>query len=153
MDHIFALLGPAYLLAVAVPLARIDVREHRLPNKLVLPLMPIALLGQLIAGLVGGDWLRMGMAAIAAIVAFVVGLLVNRFADLGMGDVKLITGMSLALGWFSALSPLLALVAGFMAATVFVLLMLLLRKTRMGSSVALGPYLLFGFAAALVGSV
>jgi leader peptidase (prepilin peptidase)/N-methyltransferase len=152
MDQIFALLGPAYLIAVAVPLARIDIREHRLPNKLVLPLFPIALLGQLVASFIGGDWQRLASAAVAAAVAFVLGLIVNHFAALGMGDVKLIAGMSLALGWFNPLLPLLALVAGFMAATVFVLVLLMLRKTRMGSSIALGPYLLFGFATALVGS-
>lgn len=152
MDEIFAMLGPAYLVAVAVPLAVIDIREHRLPNKIVLPLVPITLLGQVIAGLLGADWQRMGTAAIAALLAFAAGLVANRFASLGMGDVKLITGMTLALAWLNPFSPLVALVAGFMAATVFVLVLVMLRKTRMGSSIALGPYLLFGFATALVGS-
>jgi leader peptidase (prepilin peptidase)/N-methyltransferase len=77
--------------------------------------------------------------------AFAVGLGINRIGTLGMGDVKLITGMSLSLGWFSPVAPLIALVAAFALATIVVLFLFVTRKARMGSSIALGPYLLVGF--------
>jgi leader peptidase (prepilin peptidase)/N-methyltransferase len=149
IEIIFALIGPAYLLAVAWPLSKIDLRERRLPNRLVLPAIPITLLGQIAAGLQSGQWWRLWLALMAAAVAFGVGAAVNRAAGMGMGDVKLITSMSLALGWFSPLSPLVALFIGFAAATAVVLVLFLLRKTKLGSSIALGPYLLVGFAASL----
>ena len=84
-----------------------------------------------------------------AVVAFAVGLGINRIGTLGMGDVKLITGMSLSLGWFTPVAPLLALCAAFALATIVVLFLFVTRKARMGSSIALGPYLLVGFVIAL----
>jgi leader peptidase (prepilin peptidase)/N-methyltransferase len=149
MSELFAWLGPAYLLVVAWPLARTDIREHRLPNKYTLPLMPIALVGQLAAGLSGADWSRLAVALAWAIAAFAIGLGVNRIGTLGMGDVKLVTGMSLSLGWFTPAAPLIALAAAFGLATLVVLFLFTTRKARMGSSIALGPYLLVGFVIAL----
>ena len=130
-------------------MARTDIREHRLPNKYTLPLVPVALVGQVVATWTTGEWSRLGVALGWAVVAFVVGLGINRIGTLGMGDVKLITGMSLSLGWFSPASPLLALCAAFALATIVVLFLFATRKARMGSSIALGPYLLVGFVIAL----
>ena len=149
MSELWAWLGPGYLLAVAWPLARTDIREHRLPNRLTLPLLPVALFGQVLAAGFSGEWSRLGVSLGWAVVAFVVGLGINRIGTLGMGDVKLITGMSLSLGWFSPVAPLLALCAAFALATLVVLFLFATRKARMGSSIALGPYLLVGFAIAL----
>jgi leader peptidase (prepilin peptidase)/N-methyltransferase len=39
-----------------VALAMIDIDHHRLPDAIVLPLYPIALVGFVLAGLLGGDW-------------------------------------------------------------------------------------------------
>lgn len=141
--------GPAYLLAVAWPLAKTDIREHRLPNRLVLPALPVTLLSQLLAAWLGHTWMQALLALCVAAVAFVVGLLLNRLASLGMGDVKLITVLSLALGWFSPVSPLVAVFLAFFAASLAVLPLLILRKLSRSRSIALGPYLLGGFSAAL----
>ena len=149
MSELWAWLGPAYLLAVAWPLARTDLREHRLPNKYTLPLVPISIAGQLLACWFGGDWSRLAVALGWAVGAFAVGLGVNRIGTLGMGDVKLVTGMSLSLGWFTPTAPLIALAAAFGVATLVVLFLFATRKARMGSSIALGPYLLIGFVIAL----
>jgi leader peptidase (prepilin peptidase)/N-methyltransferase len=145
MSEVFAWLGPAYLVAVAWPLARTDIREHRLPNKYTLPLVPIALIGQLAACLAGADWSRLAVALGWAVGAFAVGLGINRIGTLGMGDVKLITGMSLSLGWFTPVAPLFAMCSAFALATIVVLFLFVTRKARMGSSIALGPYLLVGY--------
>ena len=90
------------------------------------------------------------MAFACGLVSFLVALVANRFATLGMGDVKLITAISLCLGWFSPLAPALAVSIAFVIAGALVLAKLAFRKTRMGQSIALGPYLLIGFAIALV---
>ncbi|MEY4019430.1 MAG: hypothetical protein RLZZ590_730, partial [Actinomycetota bacterium] len=60
--ELFAWLGPIYLLTVAWPLTRIDLRERRLPNRLVVPAFPVTLLGQLLASVLGGSWLSLGIA-------------------------------------------------------------------------------------------
>jgi leader peptidase (prepilin peptidase)/N-methyltransferase len=95
--------------------------------------------------LLGEDLWRLLAAILAAFIAFAFALLLNYIAGLGMGDVKLIAGITLALAWFSPLLPAVAILVAFVSAGAASLVLLALRKTRMGSSIALGPYLLFGF--------
>lgn len=151
--NLFAWAGPVYLLSVAWPLTRIDLRERRLPNRLVLPALPITLVGQLVASLITGQWISSLTAVVCAAGAFAIGLVVNHFANLGMGDVKLISAITLALAWFSPLAPFFALLLGFGVATAVVVALLIARRIKMGSTLALGPYLLVGFALALAGQL
>ncbi|MEN9970293.1 MAG: hypothetical protein RLZZ229_501 [Actinomycetota bacterium] len=144
--YLFAGAGPLYLIAVAWPLTKIDLRERRLPNKLVLPAFPIAILGHFVASALLDQWLSLWLAMGFAALAFGVGLLLNHFAGLGMGDVKLIAAMTLSLGWFGGVLPVLALFLAFVIAGALVLCQLALGRTSIGVSVALGPYLLSGFA-------
>jgi leader peptidase (prepilin peptidase)/N-methyltransferase len=76
--------------AWAVALARVDFREHRLPDRLTLPAIPISV------GLVA--WSRpeaLTFAVGAAIAVGTVGLVSQRLADLGWGDVKLFPSVGL----------------------------------------------------------
>lgn len=150
MTFDFGWLGPLYILAVAWPLTKIDIRERRLPNRLTLPAFPITLLGQVLAVAFGADLWSLLIALLAGVISFSACLALNRYAGLGMGDVKLISAMTLALAWFSPLMPAIALLIGFIIAGAVSLVMVALRKTNMGSSVALGPYLLVGFALSLI---
>jgi leader peptidase (prepilin peptidase)/N-methyltransferase len=145
ITNLFALSGTMYLVAVAFRLSLIDVREHRLPNRMVLPAFPIALAGQLTASAFAGAWLNLLVALACCLLALLIGLAANRWATLGMGDVKLIGAISLSLGWFNFLAPLVAVVLAFVIACAVVLVMVALRKTTLNSSFALGPYLLVGF--------
>ncbi len=149
MIELLPWLAPVYLVAVAIPLARTDIRWHRLPNRLTLPALPIALVSQLVAAIGLNEWSRFGVAAGCALLAFVVGLGINRTGALGMGDVKLVTATTWALAWFDPIKPVLALGIAFAVATVVVLFLFATQKARMGSSIALGPYLLVGFVTAL----
>ena len=135
--------GNLYLLAVAWPLARTDIREHRLPNKYTLPAIAIAFTAELIAAAITDQWFSFLVALICGVAGF-------GFATLGMGDVKLITAICLCLGWFSPIAPIMAISFAFVIAGVVVLAKLAFQKTRMGQSIALGPYLLIGFVIALV---
>jgi leader peptidase (prepilin peptidase) / N-methyltransferase len=146
----FAWLGPVYLLAVAWPLSVVDIRERRLPNKFTLPAFPITLFGQLIAVCGGADATRLLLALFAGVLAFSACLALNRYAGLGMGDVKLIAAITFALGWFSPLLPAIAVAIALALAGVVALAMIIRRKANMGSSIALGPYLLLGFALSFI---
>lgn len=151
--QLFAYLGVVYLIVVAWPLALTDIRERRLPNRLVLPAIPITVLGQVIASVESARWWSILFALLAALITFGLGLLANLRGGLGMGDVKLMSAMSLALGWFSPTVPFLAFSMAFLSAGIWLAIKLLAQKTNMGSSVALGPYLLVGFTAATIGQV
>lgn len=146
----FAWLGPIYLLAVAWPLSVVDIRERRLPNKFTLPAFPITLFGQLIAVCGGADATRLLLALLAGVLAFSACLALNRYAGLGMGDVKLIAAITFALGWFSPLLPAIAVAIALALAGLVALAMIIRRKANMGSSIALGPYLLIGFALSFI---
>ena len=143
-----ALLGILYLVAVAWPLAKTDLAEHRLPNRLVVPAFPVTLVGQLAALLLGEHPIRLALSIVIGLLSFGVGLLANRFAGLGMGDVKLYAAIALVLGWWGFQPALLALLLAFGLATIVVIWLLVTGKTKIGSSIPLGPYLLFGFIGA-----
>lgn len=145
MANVFAAGGSLYLFAVAWPLSRVDIREHRLPNKYVLPTFPITFFGFFLSAVLSNSWLQLFLATFAALVIFAVALLANRFGSLGMGDVKLIAAMTLSLAWFSLLSPMIALVLAFVLAAMVILIRLMLRRTNLKESIALGPYLLAAF--------
>ena len=143
----FAMLPIAYLFAVAWPLARTDLRERRLPNKLTLPGLGVALVAQTVASCLVGFSNQIG-ALVVAVILFGLSLAAHVWWSLGMGDVKLLTLMSLSLAWFSPWSPLLALLVGLAAAVIAVALGLIAGRTKLNSSLPLGPYLLAGFVVA-----
>jgi leader peptidase (prepilin peptidase)/N-methyltransferase len=88
-------------------------------------------------------------SALAMLVAFAVALGVNRMGFLGMGDVKLMAAMALALGWYSAALPVVALLISFLIAGVVAIFLIALGKMKLGGSMPLGPYLLAGFFGAI----
>jgi len=137
---------PAYVLLgiVAIPLARIDIAHHLLPNRLVGPLLAagFALLGfAALASGAAGDLLR-GAAGSAILFFFYIILAVTSKNGLGMGDVKLAAPLGLYLGYlgWSQLfyGGALAFVAGGLASA------LLIAKNRGNKprEVAYGPSML-----------
>lgn len=148
LSSLFSALGLGYLVLTAWPLAKTDIRQRRLPNKYVLPAFPITWLGQILAGLMGAGFVNMLWSLCAGVATFALSLLINRLGLLGMGDVKLMTVMSLALGWFSPLLPIIALGIAFLIAGVVAIWLLLRKKLKLGGSMPLGPFLIAGFLAA-----
>jgi leader peptidase (prepilin peptidase)/N-methyltransferase len=145
----FSALGLGYLALTAWPLAKTDIKQRRLPNKYVLPAFPITLLGQIAAGIATGLWWNMLWATLAMLVTFALSLGVNRLGLLGMGDVKLMSAIALALGWYSVALPVIALLISFLVAGLVAAVLLVMRKIRLGGSMPLGPYLLLGFFGAI----
>ena len=149
LSSLFSALGLGYLVLTAWPLAKTDILERRLPNKYVLPAFPITWLGQLLAGFTGAGFVNMLWALLAGVVTFGLSLMINRLGLLGMGDVKLMTVMALALGWFSPLLPIIAPGISFLIAGIVAIWLLLRRKIKLGGSMPLGPYLIAGFLGAV----
>ena len=149
LSSLFSALGLGYLVLTAWPLAKTDILERRLPNKYVLPAFPITWFGQILAGVFGAGYLNMLWALLAAVITFAISLLINRLGLLGMGDVKLMTVMSLALGWYSVLLPIIALGLTFLFAGAVALALLMGKRIKLGGSMPLGPYLIAGFLGTL----
>jgi len=148
LSELIALIPALYLLVVAWPLTVIDLREHRLPNRLVLPAFPVALLAQLIATIISADWARQLFALLMALLFAAIGIGANYIDALGMGDVKLATVIALTLGYFNPWLPVIAIGIAFVLAFAVVLVLITLGKVKIGSSIPLGPYLLVSFIGA-----
>ena len=148
LSELIALIPALYLLVVAWPLTVIDLREHRLPNRLVLPAFPVAFLAQLIATIISADWARQLSALLVALTVAAIGLGANYIDALGMGDVKLATVIALTLGFFNLWLPVIAIGIAFVLAFAVVIVLITLGKVKIGSSIPLGPYLLVSFLGA-----
>lgn len=139
---------PAYLwLAwVGVAACYIDLREHRLPDALTLA----AVLGVggflAIGAALDGLWDAYGrawLAALAAVAVFLVLALV-RSSGLGLGDVKLVGSLGLALGWESWSTLVTGLFLGFVLAALVAVVLVTSRRAGRHTALPFGPALLLG---------
>jgi leader peptidase (prepilin peptidase)/N-methyltransferase len=134
-----------YLAAVGVPLAIIDVREHRLPDMLTLPSYPASLLllgaaapfvpdgaGRFVHALIG----------MAAAVALFFLLLLAFPAGIGMGDVKLAGPLGAYLGWLGATAFLAGLMAAWLLAAMTGLGLMAAGRASRKTQLPFGPFLI-----------
>jgi leader peptidase (prepilin peptidase) / N-methyltransferase len=124
----------AALLAISV----VDVRERRVPNRIVLPAAAIVLALRTI-GDPSPEW---ALAALGAFAFLLVPALVYP-AGLGMGDVKLM----LLLGAMLGRDVVTALVVGLAAAAIPSLVLLIMGRRR--ATFPLAPFLSLGGLVAL----
>jgi len=135
-----------WLAVVAVPLAFIDVAVRRLPDPLTASayvgtvcLLAAAALathhpGQLGRAVLAGA----GLASIYLIMLFV------SPASIGPGDGKLAASVGTALGWLGWGALVTGALACFMAASLFAVGLLALRRARLSDHIAFGPFILLG---------
>lgn len=140
------LLPLIYLALVTIPLVVIDVREHRLPNWLVLPGYLVLLVAM------AGTWIQTGMfpwlALTAAAGYFVFLYLLAWLGGMGMGDVKLAGVLGGASGLVSLQVVVMSPVAAFLTAGLVSLVVWALTRTSK-TRIPFGPFLLAGFWLAL----
>ncbi|MBO1766984.1 A24 family peptidase [Allobranchiibius sp. GilTou38] len=136
------------LIAVALPLAAIDLDVHRLPDRLTLPAIPV------IALLLALDWdvHRLPRALLCGALAGTVFLLLALAVPggLGLGDVKLAALLGLPLGWWGYPVLIQGLAGGFVIGGLVSLVLVLTRRATRHTHVALGPSLLLGALGALL---
>lgn len=147
-------LGVLAFALVSGELVRIDVAEHRLPNRLVLPLYPAVLCALVL------EWLLTGAGPIPAVAAgagvFLFLLLLSVAGGMGMGDVKLGAAIGLCLGGLGPLWAVAGLVIAFVLGAIGGLVALTRRDSMSGPggwtrSIPFGPFLLAGFWVTVVG--
>ncbi|CAB4546087.1 MAG: hypothetical protein F2529_04280 [Actinobacteria bacterium] len=137
----FPMLGISFFAVTTIPLMVIDFRERRLPNKITIPGFLISLLGLVLTF----DWSRVLTALAISAILFAVGTLFSLRGWIGMGDVKLVAGLSLLLAWFDPSLVWKATLWSFGIASLVILVGFLFKKMTTRSTIALGPYLLIGF--------
>lgn len=137
----FPLLGIGFFAAATIPLMVIDFRERRLPNKITIPGYILSLLGLVLTL----EWGRVLTSVAISALLFGMGTLISLKGWIGMGDVKLVSGLSLLLAWFDPALVWQATLWSFGIASAVVVVGFLAKKMTARSSIALGPYLLVGF--------
>lgn len=149
MDWITGAVYAGFLLGTGA-LAVIDLREHRLPNRITFPLYAWGALGLSAASAVGHDWERLASAAGGAAGLFALFWLFWFFGPTGYGDVKLAGVIGLFLGWAGVPYLVAGLLLGMLGAALLTTVLVLARRLTRRSAVAYGPYLVAGSWAGLL---
>lgn len=140
---------------VAVLLALVDYRVHRLPDALTLPLAAgtATLLG-ITAALPAttGSWPRSLLGGLTLGTAYLLLFLINP-SGLGFGDVKLALALGAALGWYGWQILLTGAFAGLFYGALYGLGMVAVRRAGRKSAIPLGPFMIGGaFTGLLLGA-
>lgn len=137
-----------YLLLVGIPIIYIDLREKRIPNKLVLPATGALIITTLVLPFITGDWLK---TLLTILIAFAVFSLLTYFSFrgwIGMGDVKLVTTMGLAVSAFALINwawLLLIAIGTTLLVIGYKLLTNFLLHTKLPKSIPVAPYIYFAY--------
>ncbi|MGC5346286.1 prepilin peptidase [Streptomyces sp. DT171] len=140
------------LTPVAVLLAAVDHRVHRLPDRLTLPLAALAavLLGgaALLPGH-GGSWTSALLGG-AALGAFYLLLFLINPNGMGFGDVKLAPALGAALGWYGWAVLFAGGFAGFLLGALYGCGLMALRRAGRGTGIPFGPFMIAGALAGML---
>ncbi|MEV0287503.1 A24 family peptidase [Kribbella sp. NPDC050820] len=144
----------AFIGAVGVALAAVDIAVQRLPDRLTLPLYPglVALFG--LAALINGQpaqLLRALLGGVALGGGYLVLGLLSR-GQLGGGDIKLAGGLGIALGWLGWSTLLTGAALGFVLMGVVSVVLLAARRVTLQHALSFGPFMLGGALVAVLTS-
>lgn len=130
----------------------IDARTHLLPNRIIVPWYPFAIMLLGTAAALAGDWAALGRTLLAGAVLFGFYLVLHLIQPrgMGLGDVKLAGILGLYLGYLSWSHLLLGTLAAFVLASVVGIALIVLRRAGLKTAIAFGPYMLLGTAGALL---
>ncbi|MFJ9884813.1 prepilin peptidase [Streptomyces sp. NPDC091287] len=140
------LIGWLALTPVAVLLAVVDRRVHRLPDPLTLPLAAAAVL--LLGGAAllpghAGSWTS-GLLGGLALGGFYFLLFLINPNGMGFGDVKLALALGVALGWYGWTVLFVGGFAGFLFGAAYGLALVLLRRAGRRTGIPFGPFMIGG---------
>ncbi|MBU4465057.1 MAG: A24 family peptidase [Actinobacteria bacterium] len=143
---VFVLVAHGYFAAISVILCLIDVRTHRLPNRIVLPVYPVALVLLTSACVAGAPWASLLRAVIggAALLAFYTLLRVVSRRGMGGGDVKLAGIVGIYLGWAGWGSLVVGAVSAFVIGGLAGAMLIVTRRATRRTAIPFGPFLLAG---------
>ncbi|MER8044834.1 prepilin peptidase [Streptomyces sp. NPDC094032] len=127
-------------------LAWVDVRVHRLPDRLTLPLagaLPLLLAGAALLPYAAGSWAHALLGALVLGGGYLLLFLVHP-DGMGFGDVKLAVPLGAALGWYGWGVLFAGAFAGFLLGSLYGLGLVLARRAGRGSAIPFGPFMLGG---------
>ncbi len=142
-----------WLVLTGLPLAVIDSRIRRLPDPLTLGAFAGTVVLLCAAAAVTGHWRELARAGEGAVVlaALFVLLALSKTGSAGLGDAKFGLSVGALAAWFGWCVLLLAVLAAFVLAACYGLLLVATGRVSMrGASIPFGPFLLAGCLAAVL---
>ena len=132
----------AWFATLVVGLAT-DLDQRLLPDLLTIPVIPIALVYDLTGRnpLVGGEVLPAILIALVIPTLLYIGSLPFEAGAFGIGDVKLLGGVGLMLGFIRTIT---GVASGAFAAGIVLAVLLVTRRITLKAYVPYGPFLIFG---------
>ncbi|MER6913654.1 A24 family peptidase [Streptomyces sp. NPDC000594] len=140
------------LTPVAVLLALVDRRVHRLPDRLTLPLAGAAVVLLGLAAVVpgaAGSWRRALLGGLVLGGAYFL-LFVIHPGGMGFGDVKLALPLGVVLGWYGWGTLFLGAFAGFLFGSVYGFGLMALGRAGRRTAIPFGPFMIGGALAGLL---
>ena len=144
---------PAFLLLAAglLALALIDLDHLLLPKKIVYPLLIGVAALLFLAAVATGQWHKLLIAGISAVVWFVVFFALNAVSPrlLGFGDVRLAPVLGLALGWLGVRYVLLGFFGANLIGAIISVGLLATKRISREQQIPYGVFLALGTALAV----
>ena len=136
----------AVLLGIGGWLLVIDVRTHRLPNRIVLPtlaaLVPLAILDAVLTG--DGGRLLGAVLGLLVLGGFYALLRAMSRAGMGGGDVKLAALLGFVLGWHGWRALAVGAASAFVLGALYALALMAMRRADRSTRIAFGPWMILG---------
>lgn len=134
----------AYLAALSLSLAFIDIRSRRLPNALTLSGYPIMIALLIIPAAVDDRWSSLARAIAGSLVTLgtFTAMALLASGSFGMGDAKLAGVLALPLTWTSWSHTVLAMAGSFILSAVVSVALLISRRATRRSLIPFGPFLI-----------
>ncbi|MGW9114725.1 prepilin peptidase [Microbacterium sp. NPDC055683] len=146
-----AVLYPGFL-GVGAWLIWIDIQEHRLPNRIVLPAVGALVVVLAAAAFAAGEVLPFwrALAGGIALGAFYALLRAVQPHGLGGGDVKLSLLVGVFLGWHGWTPLVVGGAAAFLLGGAWAVVLLAARRADPATAIAFGPWMVVGAWAGLL---
>lgn len=134
------------LAAITVPLFIIDIKVHRLPNKIIYPSIVIALTSVFLQSLIKSEYREIQSILVRATtltIVFFVFFIISR-GGMGLGDYKfglLLVVILIYRPWQNLLS---IFIISFITAGIYASIILLAKKGSRKSKIPFGPFLIIG---------
>ena len=138
----------AYLAAIGVALALIDLDTHRLPNAIVLPSYPVLAVLLTVASWGEGDWPALLRALIGGVAlwAAYLALILAYPAGMGFGDVKLAGLLGGALAWLGWGAFAIGSFSAFLLGGVYSIGLVIAGRAGRKTGIPFGPWMILGAA-------
>ena len=131
---------------ISVQLSLIDIKELRIPNRILLPGTLISALAIFAIGLLTGQIARSFLAFLSGVLSVIVFFCIHllRPSGLGMGDVKFAGLIGMTLAWISFPTGLIGLGLAFNFSSLFSLIVFVAKRKSFQRVIPFAPFMLLG---------